>query len=206
MPRPLTGLVAICRGLTTAEAPAVGDALYEAGIRAVEVPLNSPSPFDSIALLAERLPEDCIVGAGTVVAAADVDRTAEAGGTVVLAPNTDAAVISRAATLGLTSCPGVATATDVFTALHAGATALKIFPADVLGIGTMKAWSAVAPKGTAFLPVGGVDAQSIGAWRAAGAVGAGIGSALYTPGREADEIGRIAAVLVAAWEAAAPGA
>lgn len=182
----------------------MGAALYEAGFRVVEVPLNSPQPFDSIELLAQQLPDDCIVGAGTVVDPADVDRTAEAGGTIVLAPNTDAAVIRRAVSLGVSSVPGVATASDVFMAIRAGATGLKMFPADVLGIPTLRAWSAVVPSGTAFFPVGGVDASTIPAWRAAGAVGAGIGSALYKPGRTPEEIGRIASGLVAAWEAAAP--
>src|SRR5690625_2886281 len=146
-PHTPTGLIAILRGLSPQEAPAIGSALHEAGIHRLEVPLNSPDPFASIQLLAQQLGEDCRVGAGTVVTVADVDRVREAGGQMVVAPNTVPAVITRAVELGMEPMPGVATATDVFAALQAGATALKIFPAPVVGIGGMRAWSAVVPAG-----------------------------------------------------------
>lgn len=203
MPTPAADceLVAILRGITAAEARPVADALIEAGVRTLEVPLNSPRPFESIALLAAHVPADVVVGAGTVVVPEDVDRVRDAGGRLVVAPNTDPEVIGRAIAQGLTAYPGVATATDVFAALRAGARTLKIFPADVVGIAGMRAWSATVPEGTRFLPVGGVGPGSLRPWLAAGAAGAGIGSALYTPGRSAEEVGRIAADLVA--EAAA---
>lgn len=194
------GLIAILRGLTPNEAPAIGAALYEAGLRSLEVPLNSPDPFASIELLAQQLPEDCRVGAGTVVTVADVDRVREAGGRLVVAPNTDPVVIARALTLGLEAMPGVATATDVFAALHAGATRLKIFPAPTVGIGGMKAWSAVVPEGTQFLPVGGIDADTLGPWLRAGAQGAGIGSQLYAPGSTPAQVREVATQLMRVWD------
>lgn len=197
-PLPPTGLVAILRGLTPADAPAVGDTLREAGFRRLEVTLNSPDPFTSIELLAQRLP-DVVVGGGTVVEAADVDRVRDAGGRIVVAPNTDPAVISRSVELGLEPYPGVATPTDAFAALKAGARALKIFPAPSVGIGGMKAWSAVVPTGTQFLPVGGIDAGNLGEWLGAGAQGAGIGSTLYSPGRGTGELRRAARDLMTVW-------
>lgn len=196
-PQP-TGLIAILRGLTPAEAPAVGDTLRAAGFRRLEVTLNSPDPFTSIELLSQRLP-DVIVGGGTVVTADDVDRVRDAGGRIVVAPNTDTAVIGRSVELGLEPYPGVATPTEAFTALGAGARALKIFPAPSVGIGGMKAWSAVVPSGTQFLPVGGIDADNLGAWLDAGALGAGIGSTLYTPGRSTADLARAADELMNIW-------
>lgn len=193
------GLIAILRGLTPNEAPAIGAALHEAGIRSLEVPLNSPDPFASIELLAQQLPEDCRVGAGTVVTVEDVDRVRDAGGQMVVAPNTDPEVIARAVELGLEPMPGVATATEVFSALHAGATRLKIFPAPTVGIGGMKAWSAVVPAGTQFLPVGGIDADTLGPWLRAGAQGAGIGSQLYAPGSTPAQVREVATELVQVW-------
>lgn len=198
-----TGLIAILRGLTPAEAPAIGETLIEAGYRRLEVPLNSPEPFESIRILAERLPE-ATVGGGTVVVPADVDRVRDAGGSIVVAPNTDPAVIARTVELGLESYPGVATATEVFTALHAGATGLKIFPASGVGIGGMTAWSATVPAGTRFLPVGGVDATNLADWLAAGAAGAGIGSTLYAPGRTAEQLRGPARELMSIWQQHAP--
>ncbi|MDO5661448.1 MAG: 2-dehydro-3-deoxy-6-phosphogalactonate aldolase [Brachybacterium sp.] len=190
------GLIAILRGLTPTDAPEIGDALVDAGIRCLEVPLNSPDPFASIELLADRLGDDVLVGAGTVIELADVDRVRDVGGRLIVAPSTDPAVIARTIDLGLTSCPGVATPTDVFTALRAGANSLKIFPAETVGIPGMRAWSAVVPDGTRFLPVGGVDAATYPDWLAAGAAGAGIGSALFTPGRRAEEVRQLASELV----------
>lgn len=181
-------LIAILRGLEPVEAPAVGEVLYDAGLRSIEVPLNSPRPFESIRALTSHLPDDCLVGAGTVVNPADVDRVLEAGGNLVVAPNTDAAVITRAVDHGLCCYPGVATATDVFTAVKAGTSTLKIFPADQLGIATMTAWQAVAPKSTAFYPVGGINSTNLRQWMDAGAAGAGIGSSLFVPGRELEDL------------------
>lgn len=191
-------LIAILRGLTPQEAPAVGDALVAAGITSLEVPLNSPQPFESIRILTERLGPEARIGAGTVVDLADVQRVADAGGELVVAPNTDPEIIARSLELGMTPYPGVATATDVFAALRAGARHLKIFPADALGESLLTAWSAVVPEGTAFLPVGGITTATIPGWIRAGAAGAGIGSFLYAPGRSADEVGTIGADLVRA--------
>lgn len=195
-------LIAILRGLTPQEAPAIGDALVGAGITHLEVPLNSPQPFDSIRILAERFGTEARIGAGTVVDLADVQRVADAGGELVVAPNTDPEIIARSLELGMTPYPGVATATDVFAALRAGARHLKIFPADALGESLLKAWSAVVPEGTAFLPVGGVTTETIPSWIRAGAAGAGIGSFLYAPGRTADEVGTIGVDLVRAAQGA----
>lgn len=197
-PLPPTGLIAILRGLTPADAPAVGDILREAGFRRLEVTLNSPDPFTSIELLAQQLP-DVAVGGGTVVTVEDVDRVRDAGGRIVVSPNTDPAVIGRSVELGLEPFPGVATPTDAFAALGAGARALKIFPAPSVGIDGMKAWSAVVPSDTQFLPVGGVDAGNLGDWLAAGAQGAGIGSTLYKPGRDTAELQRAARDLMTVW-------
>ncbi|HIW91016.1 MAG TPA: 2-dehydro-3-deoxy-6-phosphogalactonate aldolase [Candidatus Corynebacterium avicola] len=197
-PLPPTGLIAILRGLTPADAPAVGDILREAGFRRLEVTLNSPDPFTSIELLAQRLP-DVVIGGGTVVTVDDVDRVRDAGGRIVVSPNTDPAVIGRSLELGLEPFPGVATPTDVFAALGAGARALKIFPAPSVGIDGMKAWSAVVPPDTQFLPVGGIDAGNLGDWLAAGAQGAGIGSTLYKPGRDTTDLERAARDLMTVW-------
>ncbi|WP_193107358.1 2-dehydro-3-deoxy-6-phosphogalactonate aldolase [Brachybacterium sp. FME24] len=189
-------LIAILRGLTPAEAPAIGETLLDAGITRFEVPLNSPQPFDSIRLLADRFGDVAEIGAGTVVDPVDVPRVADAGGRLVVAPNTDPEIIAGALELGMTPYPGVATATDVFAALRAGARHLKIFPADGLGVPVMRAWSAVVPEHAAFLPVGGITTDTIATWIRAGAAGAGIGSFLYTPGRDPGEVGQIAVDLV----------
>lgn len=194
------GLIAILRGLTPAEAPTIGEVLYGAGFRRIEVPLNSPSPFESIRLLVEHLPGDTRIGAGTVVDPADVDRVHQAGGQLVVAPNTDSAVITRALELGMEPNPGVATATEVFAALRAGARSLKIFPAPSVGTAGMKAWAATVPVGTQFLPVGGIDVDTLPTWLTAGATGAGIGTTLYTPGRGADEVRREADALQRVWD------
>ncbi|MDN5688393.1 MAG: 2-dehydro-3-deoxy-6-phosphogalactonate aldolase [Brachybacterium sp.] len=195
-------LIAILRGLTPAEAPAIGQALLAAGITCFEVPLNSPRPFDSIRILTELYGDRAEIGAGTVVDPADLPRVAGAGGRFVVAPNTDPEVISGALELGLDPYPGVATATDVFAALRAGARHLKIFPADALGTAVLRAWDPVVPDGTAFLPVGGISTDTLPDWIRAGAAGAGIGSFLYAPGRDADVVGEIAADLVRAAMAA----
>lgn len=196
-----TGLIAILRGLSPDEAPEIGRRLYRAGIRVLEVPLNSPEPLESIRLLREDLPDDARVGAGTVLTRAQVSDVAAAGGQLVVSPNANADVIAAAGSAGLASYPGVATPTEAFAALEAGATALKIFPSETVGIAGMKAWSSVLPAGTQLLPVGGVDDHTLTPWLQAGAAGAGIGSWLYKPGRSAEEVAARAASLVAAWNA-----
>jgi 2-dehydro-3-deoxyphosphogalactonate aldolase len=192
-------LVAILRGLTPAEAPAIGDALFDAGIRVMEVPLNSPDPLDSIAILAGRFGDTALVGAGTVLHPQGVDAVAEAGGRLIVTPNTDPAVIARTIARGLLPMPGFATATEAFAAIAAGATHLKLFPASTYGEAHLKALSAVMPAGVRLYAVGGVGAGSMGPWRAAGAAGFGIGTDLYRPGRPAADVAARARDLVAAW-------
>lgn len=191
-------LVAILRGLTPDEAPAVGDALVGAGFTLIEVPLNSPEPLRSIGILAERLAGRALVGAGTVLDTAQVAAVAAAGGTLVVSPNTDAAVIRATCAAGLVSLPGYQTPTEAFAALAAGATALKLFPADVATHAALKAHRAVLPPGTRVLAVGGVTPDGIAGWRAASADGFGLGSNLYRPGKPAAEVARDAAVYVEA--------
>lgn len=175
-------LVAILRGLTPAEAPAVGDAIVGAGFRLLEVPLNSPQPLESIALLRQRFPQ-ALVGAGTVLNAQQVREVHAAGGELIVAPNFNAEVIAEAARRGLVSLPGVMTPTEAFGALAAGATGLKLFPAELASPAVVKALLAVLPKGTPLMPVGGITPDNMEAWRAAGSAGFGIGSALYKPGK-----------------------
>ena len=192
--------VAILRGVTPAEAPGIGAVLWEAGFRLIEVPLNSPDPLDSIARLAAAAPEGVSIGAGTVLDADDVDRVADAGGTLVVAPNLDPDVIARARARGLPVLPGVATPSEAFRALAAGADGLKLFPGEALPPPVLRAWRAVLPDDTLLLPVGGVSPESVPGWRAAGADGFGIGSALYAPGRGAAEVCERAAAFVRALE------
>ncbi len=191
-------LVAILRGLTPAEAPAVGDAIAGAGFRLLEVPLNSPQPLESIALLRQRFP-DALVGAGTVLTAQQVREVHAAGGALIVAPNFSAEVVAEAARLGMVSLPGVATPTEAFGALAAGATGLKLFPAEAASPAVVKAWLAVLPKGTPLMPVGGIAPDTMDAWRAAGATGFGIGSALYKPGKSAGAVREDAQRFAAAW-------
>lgn len=207
MPHPLSHhldalpLVAILRGLTPAEAPAIGDALFDAGIRVMEVPLNSPDPLDSIGILARHFGDTALIGAGTVLNSQAVDQVAAAGGRLIVTPNTDPAVIARAVSRSLLPMPGFATATEAFAAIAAGATHLKLFPASTYGEGHIKALSAVMPAGVRLYAVGGVGATNMGPWRVAGAAGFGIGTDLYRPGRSAAEVGARARDLVAAWRA-----
>ncbi|RZJ11685.1 MAG: 2-dehydro-3-deoxy-6-phosphogalactonate aldolase, partial [Haliea sp.] len=153
------GLIAILRGVAPHEAAAIGDALYQAGFRIIEVPLNSPDPLQSIRLLRASLPEDCMVGAGTVLDASACADIRAAGGELVVMPHADPAVIRAAKAAGLVCAPGVATPTEAFAALSAGADALKLFPAEQLGIATLKAWRAVMPPSLALIPVGGISPE-----------------------------------------------
>lgn len=177
-------LIAILRGLTPEEAPAIGDALAGAGFGLLEVPLNSPRPLESIALLRTRCPA-ALVGAGTVLDAQQVREVHAAGGQLVVAPNFDAAVVREAVRLGMLALPGVFTPTEAFAALAAGAHGLKLFPAEAASPAVVKALLAVLPAGTPVMPVGGITPESMAAWRQAGAAGFGIGSALYRPGKDA---------------------
>lgn len=191
-------LVAIIRGVTPDEAEAIGDALVAAGIRVIEVPLNSPDPMTSIARLASRLGDRATVGAGTVMSAAQVGQVAAAGGTIIVSPHADTDVIAAAAAAGLVSAPGYFTPTEAFAALAAGATVLKLFPAEAASPAVLKAQRAVLPKDVPVLPVGGITPESMAAWRAAGADGFGLGGGLYQPGLSADEVGARARRYVAA--------
>jgi 2-dehydro-3-deoxyphosphogalactonate aldolase len=194
-------LVAILRGLTPQRAPEVGAALVASGFRTIEVPLNSPDPFDTIRLLAQAHP-DCLVGAGTVLSAAEVDRLHAAGGRLVVAPNCDADVIGRALALGMRVLPGIATATEAFAAIRAGTSELKLFPAATYGSSHLKALKSVLPKHAKVYPVGGIGAQDIAEWLASGADGFGFGSELFTPAYTLAELTTRAQKLVAALHAA----
>lgn len=197
-------LVAILRGLKPDEAGPVGQALVGAGLRIIEVPLNSPEPLESIRVLSRHFGEQALIGAGTVLDPADVDRIRDAGGRLIVMPHSDRAVIERAVALGLDCTPGVATPTEAFAALAAGATALKMFPGEGMPPAIVKAWRAVMPAGTLLLPVGGVNAGNMAAYAAAGADGFGLGTALYSPGVSAAEVGKRAAATVESCRASYP--
>ena len=182
-------LIAILRGVRPDEVEAIGDALVEAGFTIIEVPLNSPDPFDSIARLAKRFGEGVVIGAGTVLTVEHVGRVEAAGGTIVIAPNADPQVITAAASRGLVPLPGIATPTEAFAALQAGAAALKLFPAEGSSPAVLKAIRAVLPAGTRVLPVGGIAPDTLTPWLAMGAAGFGLGSALYAPGMTAADVG-----------------
>ena len=190
-------LIAILRGVKPQEAVAIGEALVEAGFRIIEVPLNSPEPMQSIEALARRFP-DVLIGAGTVLDPADADRVKQAGGELILMPHSDPAVIARAKALSQSCVPGVATPTEAFAALKAGADALKMFPAEMLPPPVVKAWRAILPAATVLLPVGGVTPERLKPYWEAGARGFGLGSALYAPGLTASEVARNAQGFVAA--------
>ena len=175
-------LVAIIRGVTPDEAEAVGDALFEAGIRIVEVPLNSPDPLKSIARLAERLGERALVGAGTVLEAGQVADVQAAGGQLIVSPNTNADVIAATAAAGMVSCPGYFTPSEAFAAIRAGAHALKLFPAEAATPAVVKAQRAVLPRDIPILVVGSITPAAMGPWLEAGADGFGLGSGVFKPG------------------------
>ncbi len=191
-------LVAILRGVRPDEVEAIGDGLVDAGFTVIEVPLNSPDPLDSIARLARRLEGRALVGAGTVLRVEDVGKVQAAGGRIIVSPNANPAVIAAAASAGLASLPGIATPTEAFAAIDAGATALKLFPAEASSPQVLKAMRAVLPRDLRMLVVGGIAPDTMTPWFDAGAAGFGLGSALYTIGRAADDVTRRARDFVAA--------
>ena len=195
-------LVAILRGITPEEAVPVGQALIGAGWSLIEVPINSPRPLESIAALVRAFPQ-ALVGAGTVLDVVQVRAVAATGAGLIVSPNTDVGVLAEGVRLGLVCLPGVATPTEAFAALAAGAHGLKLFPAELMPPAWLKAMRAVLPTGTLMLPVGGISTDNIAAYRAAGAAGFGIGSALYKPGMTAAEVAEQAGRFADAWRAAA---
>ncbi len=198
-------LVAILRGLEPERAVAVGEVLVEAGFDIIEVPLNSPEPLTSIAALVEALGDCALIGAGTVLTEAQVDDLAAIGAQLVVSPNCNPAVIRRTAAHGMVSMPGVVTPTEMFAALEAGATGLKIFPAEMVSPAIIKAVRAVLPPQVPVLAVGGINAGNMGAFLAAGAAGFGIGGSLFKPGKPLAEIDADARAIVAAFRAAQGG-
>jgi len=194
-------LVAILRGMTPAEAPAVGDALIGAGFRVLEVPLNSPDPFDGIARLVERVGDRAVVGAGTVLSAPDAREAIAAGARLIVSPETHEPVIEAALAGQAVAMPGFATPTEAFAALRAGAQTIKLFPAESLGPAFLKGLMAVLPRGTRVVPTGGATPETIGTFFEVGAVGVGIGSALYKPGLDAAAVGARARRFAEAWRA-----
>ncbi len=193
-------LVAILRGLTPADAPAIGAALDGASFSLIEVPLNSPQPLASIATLAAQLP-NALIGAGTVLTTAQVREVHDAGGELIVSPNFDADVVRMAVRLGMVCLPGVMTPTEAFAALAAGASGIKLFPAELVPPAGVKALRAVLSADTLVLPVGGITPEAMAAYRAAGANGFGLGSALYKPGDAAATVAAAARRYVAAWNA-----
>ena len=194
-------LVAILRGICPDEAVAIGHVLANAGFRVLEVPLNSPQPMESIRRLSRSLGEHYLIGAGTVMTTAQVQEVAAAGGRLIVMPHADTVVIHAAKEAGMVCVPGVATPTEAFAALAAGADGLKLFPANQVTPDGLKAWRAVLPKELPVLPVGGIAPGNMAAWVAAGAQGFGIGAALYAPGVDADEVANRAHAFAQAWVA-----
>jgi 2-dehydro-3-deoxyphosphogalactonate aldolase len=196
------GIIAILRGVTPDEVVAVSQTLYDAGIRVVEVPLNSPEPFTSIEKLSKAFADKMVVGAGTVLTVQDVNLLKAHGGQISVSPDCNEATISRAVELGLVPLPGVFTPTEAFAAIRAGAKHLKLFPAEVASPATIKAWKAVLPKHVKIYAVGGVTPDNMGDWLAAGASGFGIGSSIFKPGISMAKISESAHSLVSAWKRA----
>ncbi|CRN01591.1 2-dehydro-3-deoxy-6-phosphogalactonate aldolase [Pseudomonas sp. 34 E 7] len=195
------GLIAILRGVRPDEAEAVGQALYQAGFRVIEVPLNSPDPYTSIRTLRDSLPADCLIGAGTVLTPEQVEQVKAAGGQVIVMPHSDAKVLRAAKAGGLYLSPGVATPTEAFAALAEGADVLKLFPAEQMAPAVIKAWLAVLPGGTLLLPVGGITPDNMQVFTDAGAKGFGLGSGLFKPGMSVEQVASRAQAYVAAWKA-----
>lgn len=198
-------LVAILRGIVPAEVEGHAEALIAAGVTTIEVPLNSPDPFESVARLVARFGAVAEIGAGTVLRVEEVDRLADLGARIVVSPNADPAVIRATRAAGMASFPGVLTPTECFAALAAGASALKFFPGTLIGPAGLAAIRAVLPKGTPLYAVGGGHAGNFAEWIAAGASGFGIGTAIYRPGQSVEATARAAAEIVAAYDAAKAG-
>lgn len=194
-------LVAILRGVKPEEVEGIADALYAEGFRVIEVPLNSPNALDSIARVARRMPADAVVGAGTVLSVQAVADVQAAGGKLIVMPHADVEVIRAAKTRGLFCVPGSATPTEAFAAVHAGADAVKLFPAELVTPTIVKAMRAVLPKDLRLLPVGGITPDNMGPYVKAGAAGFGLGSALYSPGLSAADVGQRARAFVQGWRA-----
>lgn len=194
-------LIAILRGLTPAEAPAVGQALVDSGFALIEVPLNSPDPLHSIAALTQQQPQ-ALIGAGTVLNAQQVKDVHAAGGRLIVSPHFNPAVVAQALALGMVALPGVATPSEAFAALDAGAHGLKLFPAEMISPATVKALRAVLPKEVGLMPVGGITPDNMAPYLAAGANGFGLGSALYAPGRSAAQVAAQATAFVQAFRQA----
>lgn len=193
-------LVAILRGLRPEEAVEIAQALFDAGFRLIEIPLNSPEPFDSIAAVRKALPAEALVGAGTVTTLADVARLDGIGADLVVMPHADTAVIAAAKVAGMICIPGIATPTEAYAALNAGADALKVFPAELVGPAAVKAIRSILPAGTRLFPVGGIAPDTMGPFRSAGVAGFGLGSALYSPGDTVEAVSDKAARFVSAWQ------
>jgi 2-dehydro-3-deoxyphosphogalactonate aldolase len=191
-------LVAILRGVQPAEVESIGSALARAGIRIVEVPLNSPSPLESIAILSRSFGSRMLIGAGTLTDPSQVGEVAAAGGRLIVTPHADPAIVRAAKQAGLFAVPGFFNPTEAFALLQAGADGIKLFPAEVLGPPMLKALSAVLPKSAIVIPVGGVGVDQVAPWMAAGALGLGVGSSVYKPGDDARVVEAKARSLVAA--------
>ena len=195
-------LIAILRGVKPGEVEDIGEALVEAGFALIEVPMNSPEPLESIFRLANRFSGRAVIGAGTVLRESQVAEVQAAGGTMIISPTANLGVIAASAAAGLVSLPGIATPSEAFAALDAGASALKLFPAEAASPAVLQAMRAVLPKEVRVLPVGGIAPDNMGPWTAAGAAGFGLGSALYKPGLSAEQVGASARAFVAALSAA----
>jgi len=194
-------LIAIVRGGTPEDAPGVGEAIFDAGIRIIEVPLNSPDPLKSIETLSRQLGDEALVGAGTVLDPADVARVKDAGGRIIVSPDTNTDVVAAAAAAGLVSCPGYFTPSEAFAALRAGAHGLKLFPAEGASPSVLKAQKAVLPKNVPVIVVGGIKPDNMRPWLDAGAAGFGLGSGLYKPGQSAADTADKARAYVAGLKA-----
>jgi 2-dehydro-3-deoxyphosphogalactonate aldolase len=189
-------VIAILRGILPAEAKSIGGALEKTGISIVEVPLNSPDPFESISILSRAFGNRMLVGAGTLTHPRQVSQVAEAGGRLIVTPHANAEIVRAAKAMNLIAVPGFFNPTEAFTLLEAGADAIKLFPSEVLGIPMLKALRAVLPKDALVIPVGGIQASNIAPWMSAGARGVGAGSSIYQPGDDAATVQTKAQALV----------
>jgi 2-dehydro-3-deoxyphosphogalactonate aldolase len=196
-------LIAILRGITPEEAGPVARTLATAGFAIIEVPLNSPHPLDSIRLLRAELGDTCLVGGGTITTPSQVEEISRVGGRLIVMPHSDLVTVRAAKAAGLVCVPGVATPTEGFAALENGADALKLFPAEQLGPPVIRAWRAVFPPETLFIPVGGITPDNLASYWSAGANGFGLGSALYKPGMRVEDVSSRARAFIDAWQAAA---